>query len=216
MIIRFGMAPRLRELSPEAALEHWRTSHADAAGAIPGLRSYIQFHPVLEDGHPLLPYPGFDACSMLDFDSVEAMDEGFASETYRSSVRADEDRFIEKARFASMLGVRETLVPAAAGADVLTVCFMRRHASCDEGRFRAEVMAAAAAVPGRDGHDLALAVEVEGRANTFDAVELRRFATPAAALAWVLDPAGGGAARRELAGVVGTTEWLVARPFTVC
>lgn len=215
MITRFGMAPRLKHLSPEQALEHWRTSHADAAGAIPGLRSYIQFHPVLEDGHPLLPYPGFDACSMLDFDSIEAMDAGFASETYQTTVRADEDRFIEKPRFASMFGDRDVLVPRAAGTEVLSVCFMRRHASCEADRFVAEVAAAAVAVPTPSGHELYRAIEVEGRPNTFDAVELRWSTTPADARDWVLDTTGGGALRRELAGVVGTTEWLIARPFVV-
>lgn len=215
MITRFGMAPRLTHLSPEQALEHWRTSHADAAGAIPGLRGYVQFHPVLVGGRPLVPYPGFDACSMLDFDSIEAMDAGFASETYQTTVRADEDRFIEKPRFASMFGDRDVLTQRADGTEILSVCFMRRHASCDADRFVAEVAAAAAAVPTASGHELYRAIEVEGRPNTFDAIELRWFRSSDAAMDWLLDPAGGGAHRREVAGIVGTTERLVARPHVV-
>ena len=73
MIIRFGMAPRLPGSSFEAFQKHWMTSHADAAGAIPGLLAYTQNHSVLVEGKPLLPYPGFDACSELLFESVHTV-----------------------------------------------------------------------------------------------------------------------------------------------
>ncbi len=100
MITRFGMAPRRADMSIDQFQRHWRTSHADAAGQIPGLRRYTQNHSLLEYGRYLLGYPGFDACSELDFDSVEAMDQGFASETYQTLVRDDEDDFIDKSRFS--------------------------------------------------------------------------------------------------------------------
>ena len=108
MIIRFGMAPRLPESSFEAFQHHWMTSHADAAGAIPGLMAYTQNHSVLVDGKPLLPYPGFDACSELAFETVKSMNEGFSSQQYLESVRHDEDAFIDKSRFSLAL-VRQHL-----------------------------------------------------------------------------------------------------------
>ena len=79
MIIRFGMAPRLPESSFESFQRHWMTSHADAAGAIPGLMAYTQNHSILVEGRPILPYPGFDACSELAFETVESMNDGFSS-----------------------------------------------------------------------------------------------------------------------------------------
>jgi uncharacterized protein (TIGR02118 family) len=216
MITRIGMAPRLPHMSPQEALDHWRTSHADAAGAIPGLRRYIQLHPVLRDGRPLLPYPGFDACSLLDFDSVETMDAGFASPTYRSSVRDDEDRFVDKKRFSMALTERTTIVAPPEDGGAILAQFLRVHASSTPERLQAELRAAAEAHPASAGHVLHLPLPPDGRSpDTFDAVELRWYDTPDAALDWLLDPARGGAARLMLAGIVGTSEQLIATPYTV-
>ena len=41
MITRIGMAPRLRSATIGQFQDHWRTSHADAAGQIPGVRRYV-------------------------------------------------------------------------------------------------------------------------------------------------------------------------------
>ena len=130
MIIRFGMAPRLPGSSFEAFQKHWMTSHADAAGAIPGLLAYTQNHSVLVEGKPLLPYPGFDACSELLFESVESMNDGFSSQQYLDSVRQDEDAFIEKSRFSLAL-TREHLaignVSDLSGSPVKVITAFRCH-----------------------------------------------------------------------------------------
>jgi uncharacterized protein (TIGR02118 family) len=109
VIVRVGMAPRAAELSYEAFQEHWRSEHAGLAGEIEGLRRYVQNHAVLRDGRPLLPYAGFDACSEIEFDSLEAMDAGFASEYYRRAVVADERSLIDKPRFFGLLAERRVL-----------------------------------------------------------------------------------------------------------
>lgn len=109
VITRVGMAPRAHGLDYEAFQEHWRSEHAALAGEIPGVRGYVQNHAVLAEGRPLLPYPGFDACSELEFDSVEAMDEGFASDYYRGEVTTDEHSLIDKSRFALLLAERRVL-----------------------------------------------------------------------------------------------------------
>jgi uncharacterized protein (TIGR02118 family) len=117
------MAPRLASMTVEQFQDHWRTSHADAAGQIPGTRRYIQNHAVLEGGALTLPYPGFDACSELDFDSVAAMDEGFASETYQQAVQADEKAFVDKTRFSLVVAEREVVIdgPDLEGVKLITL-----------------------------------------------------------------------------------------------
>ncbi len=216
MITRIGMAPRLPHMTPQQAIEHWRTSHADAAGAIPGLQRYIQLHPVLRDGRPLLPYPGFDACSLLDFDSAESMEAGFASPTYQSSVRDDEDRFVDKSRFSMALTERTTLVVPPDEGGVVLAQFLCSHASSIPERLHAELVAAAKAHPSPSGHVVYLPISSEGRApDTFDAVELRWYEAAEEALDWLLDPARGGSVRLMLAGIVGTSEQLIATPYTV-
>ena len=104
MIVRLGTAPRIDDLDFEGFQQHWRTSHADVVSRMPGLRRYQQFHAVLEGGEPVLPYPGFDACSALQFDTVEAMDAAFASAAFLESVQADEKEFVDKTRFRGVVG----------------------------------------------------------------------------------------------------------------
>ncbi|GAA1916423.1 EthD domain-containing protein [Nocardioides hwasunensis] len=104
MIVRLGTAPRIDGLDFTDFQRHWRTSHADVVARMPGLRRYQQFHAVLEEGEPLLPYPGFDACSALRFDTVEAMDAAFASTEFVGSVQADEKAFVDKTRFRGVVG----------------------------------------------------------------------------------------------------------------
>jgi uncharacterized protein (TIGR02118 family) len=110
MITRVGMAPRASGLTYASFQEHWRSEHAGLAGELPGLRGYVQNHAVLDAGRPLLPYPGFDACSEIQFDSLAAMDEAFASEHYLGAVTADEHSLIDKARFGLVLTERRVLL----------------------------------------------------------------------------------------------------------
>lgn len=104
MIVRLGTAPRIASLDFEQFQHHWRTSHADVVSRLPGLRSYDQFHAVLQSGRPLLDYPGFDACSALQFDSLDEMDAAFDSPTFRGAVQSDENEFVDKSRFRGVIG----------------------------------------------------------------------------------------------------------------
>ena len=117
MITRVGMAPRAAGLTYTAFQEHWRSEHAGLAGELPGLRGYIQNHAVLGEGRPLLPYPGFDACSEISFDSLAAMDDAFASEHYLGAVTADEHSLIDKSRFGLLLTERRVLLDGDAAHD---------------------------------------------------------------------------------------------------
>src|SRR5262249_4548700 len=118
-----------------------------------GLRSYVQNHAILSDGRPLLPYPGFDACSEIAFDSLEAMDAAFESDHYRQNVTADEHVLIDKSRFGLLLTERRVLdggEPGEGAVKLMTFVTADRNAGADAlaealaGPYRA---AAAAAGP---------------------------------------------------------------------
>ncbi|MDQ8043057.1 MAG: EthD domain-containing protein [Solirubrobacteraceae bacterium] len=117
MIVRIGNAPRAAGTTVEEFQTHWSSGHADVARQLPGLRSYLQNHAVLQDGLPLLPYPGFDACSEIEFDSLQAMDDAFASEHFQEAVTADEQGFIDQSRFTNILAERRVVKAGAEPTD---------------------------------------------------------------------------------------------------
>ena len=126
MIVRLGMAPRRPGMTFAQFQHYWSNEHGPVAEAIPGLRGYIQNHAILEDGRPLLPYTGFDACSEIAFDDLAAMDAGFASPTYQSDVQADELGFIDKPKFMMLLCDRRVISSGSAG-EIKLLTFMRTH-----------------------------------------------------------------------------------------
>ena len=216
MITRFGSAPRLRGTNQAEFLEHWKTSHADAAGQIPGLRRYHQNHPIFIDGRQPFPYVGLDAGSELDFDSVEAMRAGFASEVYQTAVRADEDAFVDKKRFSLVVTMKETL-RSGPESGVKLISFLTVHpiSSRDEmlaavrGPYAAEVTAA-------QRHDLF--VEIPGSGDPLpavcDAVDMLWFADEAA-LGTFLTSDAWDRAQWELSGRAFGIARMAARAFPV-
>ena len=221
MITRVGMAPRAAGLTYEAFQEHWRSEHAGLAGEIPGLRSYVQNHAVLADGRPLLPYPGFDACSELEFDDLASMDGGFASEHYRQAVTADEHALIDKSRFGMILTERRVLSPGDPGRDaVKLLTFMpvdprSTRAALDEvlaGPYH-EIVAAAA--PIRHEQLLEIPGAHDGRIPAFcAAVDVLWFRSVEAALELVRGEVGHRAGY-ALAGSTFGLVRVLARPIRV-
>jgi uncharacterized protein (TIGR02118 family) len=126
MIVRVGMAARAPGLSYEEFAVHWRTRHAEIASKLPGLRSYLQNHAVLSQGRPLLPYPGFDACSQFEFDDLAAMDATFASVPPDGELRHDELRLIDPFRRMGVFA-QSTVTQAgdAPGSAVKLMTFLR-------------------------------------------------------------------------------------------
>lgn len=214
MITRFGMAPRRDGLRTEEFLAHWRTAHAEAAGQIPHVRRYVQLHPVLVDGRWPLPHPGFDACSMMDFDDLEGMVDAFASTTYQGDVRDDEDRFIRNDRHSRVVTRREVVEPLPEDGVVLAT-HLRRHPDATVEDFRSRVADTATAPHGAPGREQALAISAPGVPNAADAIDLRGFGSCDEALAWLTDEDGGVAATLELAGVVSGVTHVVSRPHRV-
>jgi uncharacterized protein (TIGR02118 family) len=221
VIVRMGMAPREASLDYEGLQAHWRSEHADLAGQLEGLRSYVQNHAVLEHGRPLFPYVGFDACSELVWDSLEAMDAAFASEHYRQAVVADEHSLIDKSRFLLLLAERRVLAdgdPPADAVKLLTYLPVDARSSSEAllevlaGPYR-EIVAEAS--PLRHEQLLELPGAHEGRLPAvFQAVDILWFATPADAVAFVHGEHGHRAGY-ALAGTAFGLERLVARPFRV-
>lgn len=221
MIVRMGMAPRAAGLTYESCQEHWRNEHAGLAGQLEGLRSYIQNHSVLTGGLPLLPYPGFDACSELSFDDIASMDAAFASEHYRSAVTADEFSLIDKSRWTMLLTHRRVMIDAEVPDDAVKLisCLPVHPNSTPEGL--EEVLTGRYAAVVEDAEPLRhhqLVVDVaahEGRvAPICAAVDQIWFAEVDDAMSFVTGELGH-AASYELAGRTFGVERLLARPNRV-
>jgi uncharacterized protein (TIGR02118 family) len=231
VITRFGLAPRLPGLTVARFQEHWRERHGPIIGVLPGLRRYWQNH-ALASG---LPWPGFDACSEMDADDLAAFDTVFAHTWYLTEGQADERRFVDRSRGATVLTRRlgDPVHPDAGGVRLLT--FLRAAPGCGPGD-----LAATLGEPGRGGAAVAVEAFVRvpepaapdpgppdpGRAAgrgagrpdprplVFDAVEALWFPDSAAALTH-LGSAAAERDRRGLAGVVEATAGLLATVHVV-
>ena len=215
MITRLGMAPRAAGLSTSDFVEHWRTTHSVAAGQIPGLRRYTQFHPVLVEGRLPLPYPGFDACSLLQFDSVDSMDAGFSSAVYRDKVMPDEEVLVDKSRFSLFLGDARisSVIP---GGTVVLVTLLRRHPALTSEEFSAVLDGPWSAWSGGHEQYVSVGASRAGRqADVADAVDIRAFDSPQQALAWLTAEEQGVANDVRMAGLGLTVGRVLARTYEV-
>ena len=221
MITRVGMAPRALGLTYTSFQKHWRSEHAGLAGELPGLRGYVQNHAVLGEGRPLLPYPGFDACSEISFDSLAAMDDAFASEHYLGAVTADEHSLIDKSRFGLVLTERRILADGEATADAVKLLTLlpvdprsTREALDDvlTGRYREIV---AETLPLRHEQLLEIPGAHAGRLpSVCAAVDILWFESPERALAFVNGEVGHRAGY-ALAGTAFGLERVLARPIRI-
>lgn len=195
MIVRLGTAPRRAGLDFEGFQQHWRTSHADVVSHLPRLRRYQQFHAVLETGRPLLDYPGFDACSALEFDSAEAMDQAFDSAEFRDAVTNDEAEFVDKTRFRGIVGAWRPDASVALGeGGPVQVLTLLRAAPGESPEELAERLAASSDDPSRAGSIVADHSLHDGRFPvTADVVRVVGFDDAAAAIQ-------GAAATRQHVG----------------
>lgn len=195
---------------------HWLGPHADAVGPLPGLQRYWQSHAVLDGGEPLLPWPGLDACSELDFPDAATMEAAFAGPGYFDRVKPDEDRFVDKAAGGLMLTRREVVqgVPAP-DAGLRLWRFLRAAPGRPAGTL-ATALAAAPVPEGVLAHErfVALPEAETGRSPIFDAAEAFWFTDAATALAALRSPAMR-VRLAALAAEVRGTEHLLARVHPV-
>jgi hypothetical protein len=209
------MAPRAAGLSTPDFVEHWRTTHSVAAGQIPGLRRYTQFHPVLVDGRLPLPYPGFDACSLLQFDSLDSMDAGFSSAVYRDEVMPDEAVLVDKSRFSLFLGDARisSVIP---GGTVVLVTLVRRHPALTPSEFSTVLDGPWSTWSGGHEQYVSVGASRAGRqADVADAVDIRAFDSPQQALAWLTAEEQGVANDVRMAGLGLLVGRVLARTYDV-
>jgi uncharacterized protein (TIGR02118 family) len=112
-ITRVFIARRRPDLSVEEFQQHWRSEHAAITLGFPHVNRYVQNHAVVRDGALVLPSPGFDVFSELDFDSADAMDASWASPEYLVG-EDDENNFIDPRWSTVLVGRRYRFGDAAA------------------------------------------------------------------------------------------------------
>jgi uncharacterized protein (TIGR02118 family) len=218
VITRLWMGLRRPGASGEEFRAHWRTVHAGLGARLPGLRRYVQNHPVRADGLP--PWPWFDGCSELDFDDLAAMRSSFASKAMREA-DADEARFADPVRFALAITERRVLVDQGPGAGaVRLLTFLRANPA--RGRqamlraFQGAYAEAVAATGPLRYEQFVVLPEAHGgeAAPACDAVDAIWFGSAVEARAW-LASGEGAAAALCLAGWVFGTERALVEPVTI-
>ena len=94
-------------LSVEEFQRYWRETHGPIAGAIPGLRRYVQSHVVPElYGRQAPPY---DGAAELWFDDLDAMRAAMQSPEVKAALE-DEKNFIDHSRVASFVTIEKPVV----------------------------------------------------------------------------------------------------------
>jgi uncharacterized protein (TIGR02118 family) len=116
---------RLPQLSVEQFQEYWFGTHGPIAGAIKGVKRYIQCHTLPEtyaDGNE----PPYDGCAQLWWDSSETLRADSGSDEVRAALE-DEKKFIDHSRVA-MFVAREHPIVECGGAHIvkMIVCANRR------------------------------------------------------------------------------------------
>lgn len=204
-VTRFGLIPRRAGLSVEQFQAHWRDPHAALAAQLPGIRRYWQNHRLLT-ANPV-PWPGFDACSEIDADSVGAHLRMRDSAVMRGPIAADEPQFL--AMDARLVVWTSRLGPArVAGRGGVRLLTFLRAAPGRAGEELASALAATVDAGGEAFGPVALPGEVA--ASAFDAVEARWFESSAAAASHLASPAFERD-RRRLTGLVAGEARLLAR-----
>lgn len=218
MIRRISFTRRAAGVSYEDFQRHWRGPHAELARFLPDLRNYVQNHAVLGPDGPLLPYPGFDVCVELQYDSRQDMDASLASPQYRGAAVADQAGFSDMSHLMWML-VDSPGSPGPEAVKLMT--FIRRTASVERERFEAAVLGpyAGAIADGAQAQDRELLLpSVDARKDdpppAFDAVDIVWFDSAEAAVAFTTS-AAAQRARWELGGLAAGLERLVARGLRI-
>ena len=95
------------ELSVEEFQRYWRDSHGPIAGAIPGLRRYVQCHTAPETY--ARSAPGFDGAAELWFDDMDTLRAAMQSPETAAALD-DEKNFIDHTRVASFITIEKPVV----------------------------------------------------------------------------------------------------------
>jgi hypothetical protein len=176
------------------------------------VRRYWQNHALLRDGETLLPWPGFDACSEIEFDSLLAMDAAFSSPAYQEGVKKDEEFLVDKHIGGLMLAERIHVAGRIDMQGVRLLTFMR----CAPQRTVAQLHAALREQPMASkalARELFLALDGSAaaqRISIFDAIDVQWFQGPGDAERY-LGSAEAREHRHGYADLVRGVERLIAR-----
>jgi len=212
MITRFWLGTRRPGMSRADFSAHWHDVHGPYGLALPGLRAYVQNHPLLEGPLPLTP-PVFDGCSELDFDDVAAMRAAFVSPQVEAA-DLDERAFADTGRFGVVVTERQLLLGAGQpDTDARLLCFVRanpRHSRAElvDAVLRSEPAEAERAGAGRV--ELLVAVDDAPEPQTCDLVLSLWFPDRAALVAAA--PRWAAASAEALAGLAFGREIALVRP----
>lgn len=220
MITRVFFAARRQDMSTEACLAHWRGEHAAIGARLPGVRSYVQNHGVLDGGKFLLGYPGFDIMPELQWDDLAAMDAAIDSPAHEQDSVDDEANFIDVRRTGYTVTTRRVISDAEPPDGAVKLITMLRRAPGASVQALADALtgpysaAVARSVHGR--HEVLVALPDREDRPPFgvQAIDLLWFAAPRDALAWIGSDAAADAAW-HLAGAALGSERLIARPHKI-
>ncbi len=100
-------------LSVEEFQRYWRETHGPIAGAIPGVRRYVQCHVLPElyarQSAAAGQSPPYDGAAELWFDDLDAMRAAMQSPELKAALE-DEKNFIDHTRVASFVTVEKPVV----------------------------------------------------------------------------------------------------------
>jgi uncharacterized protein (TIGR02118 family) len=191
MVTRIGLAARRSGLSIAAFQAHWHDRHGPLVAKFRNVRRVWQHHALLCAGSPLLPWPGFDACSEMEFDDLAAVRQALSEEHYPRELREDSGHLIDASKSATMLVQRVCVAGSVDLRHIRLLTFLRRA----HGRTQAELNAALRRLPlasGAHARELYLPLdEPEQMPNGFDAVEAQWFGASDDAESYVVSPEAG-------------------------
>jgi len=218
MITRFWLAPRRRDMSVEQFQQHW-LAHGPLGLSLPGVSRYQQNHGVTRDGRYLLPYPGFDACAELTWESLADMDAAISAPQNTRDSAEDEESFLAPEHFGLMITEPRVCVdgePSEGAVRLMT--FLRRHSratteECAEAVTGAYTRAAGALRPLRHEQFITVvSAHDEGRGPAaFDAMDALWFGSIDEALGALASPEYQDALM-HLAGRAQGSERVLSRP----
>ncbi len=155
------------------------------------VRRVWQNHALLRAGSPLLPWPGFDACSEMDFDDVLAVQQALSEEHYPRELRADSAHLIDASKSTAML---MNLVHVAGAIDLCHIrllTFLRRVPGRTQTELNLELSRLPMASAAR-ARELYLPLDgPEMTPNAFDAVDVQWFGKPEDAERYVISREAG-------------------------
>jgi hypothetical protein len=213
MIVRFGIGPRRQGLDATDFQKHLREVHGPlVVQNLKNVRRFWQNHAELRDGEPLLPWPGFDTCSEMDFADMASLEAAMSDESYHRAIDADSEYLLDKSKFGTLLTKRILGSQQLDTSGVRLFTFMRRA----QQRTMAELAHALRATPqASNAHARELFLALDGlRApvSAFDAVDVQWFRDTTSAERYTTS-AEAREHRQRVSHVVRGVERLIARPL---